>query len=369
MVDFLGAGCHAELGGWCVADDHYDKALAGGAEVYRKSLEVVREAAGADTYLLSSSGPSVINCPYVTAVRTGNDYGEGRSLYPDTNFYPATYRLNDPDSWNSHRRASDNMAAHYFTHRKLFINDINVMTVDKPLPLADARTTATLFALSGGPIMIGDDLDRMSGERLAILKKCLPRTSEIARPLDLFTSVQPHDYPHIFHLPVEASWDRWHLLAVVNYGDAPRTERIAPGDLGIEPGTDLAVWDVWNERYLHHTGDEIVVRAQPADVTLLRIAARRPHPWIAATDMHLVTGKVEIADAAWDERRMVLTFTCARPRGERGSVFVTAPPGYRVEDFAECYIAKDGVDGTLIVRREIAFERDTEKAELRFSHC
>ena len=57
-------------------------------------MRVIREAAGDDTYLLASTGPTLHTVGVCDAVRTGSDFGEGRALFPGTNFYPATYVIN-----------------------------------------------------------------------------------------------------------------------------------------------------------------------------------------------------------------------------------------------------------------------------------
>ena len=59
MLDFLDAG----MGniGRNPYKDHFDKNLVAGPEVYRNALRVIREAAGDDTYFLSSTGPTVHN--------------------------------------------------------------------------------------------------------------------------------------------------------------------------------------------------------------------------------------------------------------------------------------------------------------------
>ena len=132
----------------------------------------MREAAGPETYLLSSSGPDLQNVGYMDACRMGNDYGEGRAINPELFFYPASFVINGANFWTSHGYASGNMAGYYYTHRKLFINDFgNVMTLDKPVPLCEAQIVATIFGMCGGPVMMGDDLDRISEERLALIKR------------------------------------------------------------------------------------------------------------------------------------------------------------------------------------------------------
>jgi hypothetical protein len=134
MIDFLHAVSDSTPSDF-LADGYYDESLIRGAQTYRAGLKVVREAAGEDTYLLSSSGPTYQNVGFMDACRVGNDYGEGRALNPESYFYPATFVINSASFWTSHRAASDAMAAGYFTHRKLYLADSgNLLTVDKPIP-------------------------------------------------------------------------------------------------------------------------------------------------------------------------------------------------------------------------------------------
>jgi hypothetical protein len=326
-----------------------------GPEVYRNALRAIRQTVGCDTYLLASSGPTLHDVGLVDAVRTGNDYGEGRALYPESYFYPATFVVNSPAYWTSHAWATNNMAAAYFTHRKLYINDSgNVMTVDKPIPMNDAQITATIFGINGGPLMMGDDIDRISEERLGLIKKCLPRTNQVAFPVDLFDSAAP-DYPKVFHLKISQPWDEWHIVAVFNYDDEPRKEVVKFARLGIEENGSYTLWEFWNGQYLGLKKDSFVAMLPPRCARLYRLSKQRPHPWLLSTDMHTLQGQVEIADCSWNPKTMTLSGKAFRPKGEMGNIFVIVPQGLRLANPAGHWIAKDAREGVLIVRRELRF--------------
>jgi len=106
MLDFL----HAGAGSICSYPygHHHDKNLVAGPEVYHRALQVIRKAAGDDTYFLSSTGPSLHNVGIMDAIRTGNDFGEGRPLYPDSYFYPATFVINSGAFWTGPQPALQN---------------------------------------------------------------------------------------------------------------------------------------------------------------------------------------------------------------------------------------------------------------------
>lgn len=366
MVDFLHAGSGSTPGDH-VYGDYHDESLIRGPEVYRNAMKVVREAAGPDTYLLSSTGATFQNIGCVNAVRTGNDYGEGRALNPESYFFPATFVINSPSFWTSHLRAAANLGSSYYTHRKLYLNDSgNVMTVDKPIPVCEAQITATIFGINGGPMMIGDDLDRICDERLALIKKCLPRTPEIAFPVDLFDSVFP-DHPKVFHLNVRREWGEWDLVAVLNLGDETLVQTIGFKRIGLDTSTDYVLWEFWNEQYLGTVTGSFEAVVPPRSARLYRLSVRQPHPWLLSTDMHTRQGQVEIVECQWDSEAGTLTVKAIRPKGERGSIFLLAPKGLCVSDPRELWIAKDGHDESLIVRKPVTFDGKAIEVSVQFA--
>jgi alpha-galactosidase len=366
MVDFLNA-VSGSTPGHVTYDDYHDRSLIKGPQVLRRGLEVVREAAGPDTYLLSSSGPTLQNVGCVDACRVGSDYGEGRALNPESYFYPATFVINSAEFWTSHRYASDNMAATYFTHRKLYLNDSgNVLTLDKPMPLCEAYLVATIFGLGGGPVMLGDDIDRISEERLALIKKVFPRTPEVAKPVDLFDSPAP-DYPKLFHRRVAAAWGEWDIVGVLNYGSEPLVLPVALSRLGLGPAGRCRLWEFWDEQYRGTVTGEFRATVPPHSARLYRLAAARAHPWVLSTDMHVMQGETELREVRWDEETMTLSGRATRPAGETGNLFVHAPPGLRVENPRGHWIAKDAAEGSLIIRCRLDFGEAPAEWSLRFA--
>ena len=365
MIDFLHAISGATPGDPDY-DDYHDKSLIKSPEVYRKGLETVREAAGPETYLLSSSGPTLQNVGFMDACRVGNDYGEGRALNPESYFYPATFVINSAAFWTSHRRASENMAANYFTHRKLYINDSgNVLTVDKPMPVCEAQIAATIFGLGGGPVMLGDDIDRIAEDRLALIKKVFPRTPEVATPIDLFDSPAP-DYPKLFHRHVATDWGEWDIVGVLNYSDDPLVLDVSLERLGMEASATCWLWEFWNEQYLGVVEGEFRAVVPPRSARLYRLAARAARPSVLSTDMHVMQGQVELADVAWDAGSMTLSGKAMRPEGEVGNLLIIAPKGLRVETPRGWWIAKDATDENLIVRGQFEFGAEPEEWAIEF---
>ncbi|MDD5598915.1 MAG: hypothetical protein PHV82_13285, partial [Victivallaceae bacterium] len=268
MLDFLESGA-GNLSRFPYGD-YFDRSLVPGAEVYTESLKIIKQCAGNDTYLLSSTGPNVHNAGIVDGVRVGNDFGEGRAISPESFFYPASYVINNPDFWTGPKRALIGQAGSYHTHGKLYLNDSgNVLTVDQPIPLSHARINATIHAFSGGPTMLGDDIRRISSERLALIKKTVPRSRPGAFPLDLFTSPSP-DYPKLFLRTINLSWGEYKVLALYNFDTVPRNIIVPFAGMGLEKGRNYLVWDFWNEKFLGKKNDSFEIPVSPESVTVLR---------------------------------------------------------------------------------------------------
>lgn len=362
MIDFLDAISGTTPGNH-IPDGYYDRSLIPGPQAYRAGLKVISEAAGKDTYLLPSTGPTLLNVGLVAANRVGTDYGEGRALDgPGKGFYPGTFMINRAEYWTSHRAATSALAGNYFTHRKLYLADSgNVLTIDKPIAVSDAQITTTIFGINGSPLMLGDDISRMSDERLAMIKQVFPRLPECATPLDLFEKPEPA-WPETFHLKVKRDWDQWDLVAVFNYRSTALDQDIAFERLGLDPAASYVAWDFWNERYLgvHKSSIRFTVPAQ--SVRLLRIARERAHPWVASTDMHVRQGQAEIVDSRWNATTNELTIEATRPAGYRGNVFVRAPKGLAVKNPKGLWIAKDANDSSLIIRCDFDFASATRQS-------
>lgn len=320
-------------------------------------MKEIRAAAGPRTHILTAVGSGMHYIGIADAMRVSTDYGEGRPLYPPfRDFHTATFALNDTVASN-HRDTLRNAASSYFAHRRLFINDCNLMTVDKPVSLNNTRITATIFAMTGSPLMLGDDIRRMDGERLELIKKCLPRTREMAFPVDLFTSVYPEKHPRVFSLRVRKPWDEFCIVAVFNFDETPFARTITAEELGIRGGTRQWLYDFWNEEYLGSFAGRFECRVSPRSVNVYRITRARNHPWLLSTDMHVLQGAVEIPCLTWDTRENVLSGSAVRPAGETGNIFLLMPQGFRLLNHEGHWLARDYRDSSVIIRREIRFRK------------
>lgn len=348
MIDFTEAGA-GNLGRFSYAK-HCNERLTAGPEALLSCMKVIRDTAGTETFLLGSTGPTLHLAGFVDAMRTGNDFGEGRQIAPEAFFYPASYVINGIGFWTGPGWALNNAGAAYYTHRKLYLNDSgNVLTVDQPLPLEHARIHAAIHGFSGASTMLGDDLSAIAPERLALIKKTLPRSPETAFPLDLFSSVN-NERPQNFSRRIVREWGGWRVLALYNLSDRVVRRRIEFTELGWSEKSEALIWEFWGERYCGAAAGALEVEIPAETVRIYRLTPMTGHPQMIGTDMHMTMGEMEIGECRYDEANMTLVFSVRRPAGERGSVFLLAPKGFRVVNTGDCFIAKDALDENLIIR-------------------
>jgi hypothetical protein len=366
MLDFLDAMTGATPGTH-PNDGYFDKSKIPGPEAWREGLRAIRETVTDDTYLLGSTSPSFQVVGLVNGQHLCSDYGDGRPLYgPGKGFYPGTFVVYNPRWWTSHHSALVAMGTYSFMHRKLYIADTgSVLTIDKPIPQGDAEITITIFGINGSQMMMGDDIERMDAGRMRMIRLVFPRLPQCARPLDLFERAEL-DYPQIFHLPVEREWDRWDLLAVFNLEKEILSKTVSFQRLGLDPHASYTAWDFWNGRFQEVASAAVSVEVPPVSVKLLRIARDRTHPWLLSTDMHVRQGQAEILDCQWDEASMTLTLHAQRPAGHTGSVYVRAPKGWALAEPKGLWLARDGRDNSLVIRKALRFEGAPVEVQMRF---
>ena len=357
MLDFLQVP-----GNSCLYDPSKTPLQAAG-----NMLEVIRETAGDGTHLQTAVSSTPAYCGLIDAARVGRDFGEGRPLQgaPLSDWGNATVVLHDNHYANTYYLLQ-NAAASYFTHRRLYINDLNELTIDKPLPLEYAHIAATVFGLCGSPLMLGDDYRRISEERLRMVKLCLPRTRDWPVPVDLFDHVHPDDYSRYLKLQVVKPWGTYLLIAVFNNDDSAYEAELDFARLGLDGEKDYRIYEFWTEEYCgtYKTGFSYVV--PPDACRLFRISEAREYPWLLSTDMHIQQGSVEVEALKWDEQSKCLSGTVTRPVGEVGNLYFLMPRSMRVTDEKGLFLLKDLNDMCVIIRKEIYFNNEHEKFEIRF---
>jgi len=224
----------------------------------RRGLEIIREEAGDETFILGCTchfGPAI---GLVDAMRVGPDV---KAVWAEGT---------EP----SVRQAMRMTLQRNWMHRRWWVNDPDCLIVretDTELNEAEVRFLATGIALSGGMVVASDDLTKSGEGRLNLALALFPPAGVAARPVD--PSEGPA--PSAWRAPVG---DGRALVGVLNWDDEPRW--VVPGEYLVSGET---AFDVWNGRLLGK-GDILL---RPHEGTLWQVTAYAKGPRVVGDTGHI----------------------------------------------------------------------------------
>ena len=218
------------------ADRYYDPTVTKAA-IYRRGVEIMREAIGPHRHLLDC-GPGPVTVGLLDSMRIELDQP------------PVTWQ-----QYFLHSASTAPAAAkRYYYHNRTWINDADHVVLSN-LTVPQAQAAATIVALSGGNMISGDRMTDLDVPRLEILKKVFPSFGEAARPIDLFE----RDRPEIFALRVKKKFGEWLVLGIFN-GDekSPAEKTISLDRLGLDPGKTYVAFDFWRQKFFGELREQVL---------------------------------------------------------------------------------------------------------------
>ncbi|MBN1260083.1 MAG: alpha-galactosidase [Anaerolineae bacterium] len=309
-LDFMYAGA--------LPGKRHDPALTR-AQAYRQALETIREAAGAETYLVGCGAPLGPSIGLVDAMRIGPDtapewapvFAGMRRLIRKNPFMPSL------------RNSLRNVLNRTWMHNRWWNNDpdnLMVRDFDTELTTAEIIAQATLIGLAGGVFVLSDDLSQLRPEHVGVAAALSPPLLEGMDALDLFSRGMPREVV----APVARPWGNWQLVGLFNWGDAA-VERALPRCLpGLDLQRDYHIVDFWNRQYQKlRSGSPLPEFRIPAHgCVLLGVRVVKPAPQLVGTTFHLSQGgEIE----SWETRENLATLTMNLGRLADGEVWLSLP--------------------------------------------
>jgi alpha-galactosidase len=346
-LDFLYAGA--------LAGRRHDPTLTR-AQALRRGLEALRAAAGAETTLLACGCPLGSAIGLFDAMRIGTDVSG--SWTPD---YAHVKRLLKPEPHiPSLRNALQNILVRAPLHRRWWMNDPDCLIV-RPgtgLTLAEVHSLASVIALTGGSLLLSDDLPALPAERLRIAEALLPVIGARARVLDWLENATPA------RLRVDLDTAAGHrvLLAAFNWSERPQAVQLRLADYGL---TDEGYWSArsfWDGRcYPSFRGVVEIGDIPPHGVKLLAVTPRSDGEAVyCGSDLHISQG-MEVA--GWQPSAEGVVVDFGLPRLASGVVDLILPRAPRSACLDGKAIQMQELDG--VYRFPIAFEKSA-RLDVRF---
>jgi len=319
------------------------------AQVLRRGMESIREAAGEDVVLVGCGCPLGSAIGLVDAMRINPDV--------DRHWTPAMYGLGailkSEPGMPSARNAIHNTLTRAFMHQRWWINDPDclLLRTDMELTLAEVQSLATAIALSGGSILLSDDLTKLPPERLHIAQTMLPPIGKRPRVMDWFDSVTPKRV----RLDLENTSGTWHLLSYFNWQDEPVDAELLLKDYALDSDAAFMVREFWSGKVARITDGVLRIKLPAHGVILLSVREATPdQPHYLGSNLHISQG-LEVRD--WQSGRGEVELCLEQPGRAEGCVVLVLPGAPREAKLGGKAVEWNALAVEGVYRFEVGFER------------
>ncbi len=308
-IDFLFAGLRHGM--------HANPAMSP-VEVYRAALATIRDAIGPGRFLLGCGAPLGPSVGYVDGMRISCDVKE---VWHSRFWSFAGRGCGIP----SLRDSLQNNLSRAFMHRRLWHNDPDCILVRQErseLTVAEVKLMLTVLGMTGGMLLLSDDLSRLAKHRLDWAERILPPTTLVGRA----PTAWEEEFPTRFELHGASR----RLTAYINWNESPvrawpDSDNDADSDSG--PGiTEVTRFDVWGEQVL----EEPAVEIDAHGVCAVLETPRSSEPHLVGTNLHLtalVDGRVR---ESFDRAAGILRIQARDIARSSGQIWLRLPPGFHL---------------------------------------
>ena len=289
------------------------------AQIMRQGMEAIRAAAGAQTYLVGCGLPLGSGIGLVDAMRIGADVNS--TWEPEIKEIRFLFK-NEP-AVPSARNSLHNILTRAPLHNRWWVNDPDCLLVrpDTRLTLAEIQSLATAIGVTGGSLLISDDLTALPADRLRLAQVLLPVVGQRAEVLDLMAETVPTR----LRLPLAGAQGNWTVIAKFNWRATAQPWDFNPADFKL-PDQPCWVSSFWDDQIFHYApGTALKLPAIPAHGAVL--AAVIPFmddsvPLYLGSNLHFSQG-CEIAE--WESEPQRLRFSVELGRQGEGFVRLYLP--------------------------------------------
>jgi len=252
-------------------------------EAYRSGLQLVREAAGDDVFILG--------CNIAQNARTlGGSFGlvDGMRIGHDIGA-----------RWGSIRGCAVPTSHFYFFHNKVWFNDPDCLMLRDPLTLDQARAWGSLLAISGQMNVVSEWLPGLPADKLDVIKRTMPNHGGLGRPIDLFEN----NLPTIWHYQGRLGSERMDVVGLFNWDESrPARLEVDLARLGLpsQTGDRYVGFDYWENEFVAPFSGKRSFELRPSSCRVIAIGRLQPHPQLVGTSRHVTQGAIDVQEIRWD---------------------------------------------------------------------
>ncbi len=305
-------GCKLASRPHYVKDDYNEQIFADPAETgvgaYRRGVKALREAAGADTFVLAcnlAQNVRAMGASYglVDAMRIGGDNGP-------IDIFPERYM-----------KGVGTGTPRYFLNGRVWYNDPDPVYVRDAVPLGRAMLFATWTSLGGMLFNFSDWLPDLSAERVEVLKRTLaPHRVKSVRPVDFFERTNANAW-------VLESGER-RIFGLYNWSTNETLKIDYPAAYaGLDPERTYVGFDFWGNEFVPPFRGRLAAEVAPDSCRVISCVPLADRPVLVSTSRHVASPVMDVSDVRWDAKAGMLVGASRRVPGEEYELRVYAPGG------------------------------------------
>ncbi|MEJ2249269.1 MAG: alpha-galactosidase [Candidatus Lokiarchaeota archaeon] len=326
-------------------DAEYENKSLTRAQLYRNGIEAIREGIGESSFLLGCGAPLGPCVGLVDAMRISMDTAP---KWKNIDWLGDKFGF----SLSNLKRALINILYRSFMHRHFWINDPDCLMLrrtDTNLKYNEIKLQLTIFGLSGGQILISDDMTKLSRKELEDAKLVIPPYNpEGYEPI--VTDALVSKIPSIYFLETEEFIGKRYLTAIINWDDNFKERKILIEDIipNLSQAEDLFyLFDFWEEFFLgtYNRTEIINLKISPHSCAYLSIIPIEEEdlfePVFLSSTLHITQGCYEITDFEYNEEEKIILIIIDLIGERSGSIFLKLPTK---EKISECKFPYELID-------------------------
>ncbi len=333
-IDFLYAPCPI--------NSNYSNRILTRAQAFHNGIKIIRETLSKNVFLLGCGAPLGPCVGLVDAMRIGQDTGPSWST-------PKVDAMEDfPEQCL--KSGMINVLFRSFMHNRFWINDTDCLMIRRTntdLNLDEIRLQMTIFGLSGGLLLVSDDMSILSEEEISDLQLMIPPYNSPhhnALPVDILYS----RLPSIYALETNEPIGKRYLVCIINWEDEVKNIAFKPLDsLPLMPNTEQSyyIFDFWEGMFKGEFKREeqiIFQNVKPHSCKYLAIIpvneVIKKTPIFLSSNLHISQGCYEIKRYQYDENQKVLDISLNLPGKRQGYLYLKLPDNISISSHEDNFI-------------------------------
>jgi alpha-galactosidase len=310
-------------------EGHYQDPTKTRAQVLRGGLEALRAAAGPDITMLACGCPLGSALGLFEAMRISADV----SGHWEPHLPVLGALLKKEPGVPSAKNAIHNILTRAPLQHHWWVNDPDCLLIrpDSHLNLAEVQTLASVIGVTGGSLLLSDDLPALPEERLKIAQALLPLIDQRAQVIDWTKG----GHPAYLKVDLTGPIGPWHLLAIINWEDHARSLSFSPISFNLSQKNTWWLREFWTGEIGQMT-IEIPFTFKDVPAHGVRVVAVRPYlsaqPAYIGSDLHLSQG-MEISQWHVNKNQLKINFDLGRSAS--GNIYLSIPwknPSARINE-------------------------------------